>query len=86
MQAILQYNTPSLTEDVALMRGMCIENETLGGVKSCFGIQWRNDQGDVKQGYYWKDELNSKSWLINKRIGILSDPYFSDSPNLAQQE
>ena len=40
----------------------------------------------IKIPVYWKDELNSKSWLINKRIGILSDPYFSDSPNLAQQE
>ena len=38
MQAILQYTTPDMDNDEAIMRGLCVENETLGGVKSCFGF------------------------------------------------
>ena len=38
MQAILQYTTPDIDNDEALLRGLCVENETLGGIKSCFGF------------------------------------------------
>ena len=40
----------------------------------------------MNSGYYWKGKLQSRSWMIGKRVGIISDPYFSDSPNLAQTE
>ena len=59
-------------------------NESQNYVKSCFGIQWRNDKETIEEGYYWEEQLQGRSWLLDWRIRIISDTAFPDSPNLSE--
>ena len=88
MQANIQFELPDPDVEDAMLNGLCIQNISKEDVKSCFAIQWRNDQGDVPLTipFYWKGYIQGYSWLIGGDVPIYLHPTQTDSPNLAETE
>ena len=57
MHSVIEYATPEPVQSQPFMRSLCFMNESKNYVKTCFGIQWRNDRDTTVEGYYWDEKI-----------------------------